>query len=555
MMDSETAKAADDVDATGGGTGTMMNASSSSSSSNNNNAVSSSQFPQKLHKMLDAATADGFEDIVRWELDGHAFKVYKVQEFVDQVLPNYFKQSKYKSFQRQLNLYGFQRIGADGPVKKGYQHPNFIRGRPELCPMVTREAGVGGGVGGGGATSGGGSEGDDGGEEDDEHMADTPSSPSPKSSKTKSSTSPTKHIKAKSELTTPKSARNGKASQQTPAVAASSAASAARAGHNSHNLAELQFPYKLYEMLETVERENLTHIVSWSPPSGKDGFKVHNIEEFSSQIMGRFFKQQSKYRSFQRQCNLYGFLRQSSGPNQGGYAHKFFIRGRKDLIAQMQRIKSSSHSSSAKLDPTTSAAKSSISASGAKGSAAKAKTTKGNSQSFPINAPFNPSPNPFMSFPQHPMAGLLQGQVPGFDAEAAVRLLATKTALQKNGLPAFATGGDASFQQNCISAIIYGWPTLRMKLQGNVELQNIMKSMPSQILFDILMNVGGFPTMLPPTMQLPVQQAQPPPPAPSSSSSSKRKKKKTAKKAPGTAGSAAAAAGGGGGSSSGWTEV
>ena len=244
-------------------------------------------------------------------------------------------------------------------------------------------------------------------------------------------------------------------------------------------------------------------------------------------------------------------MRQGSGPNQGGYAHKFFIRGRKDLIAQMQRIKSSSHSSSAKLDPKTS--KASASGSGAKGATAKAETTTEDNQALSMNAPFNPSANPFIGFPQHPMAGLIPGQVPGFDAEAAVRLLATKTALQKNGLPAFATGGDASFQQNCISAIIYGWPTLRMKLQNNVELQNIMKSMPSQILFDILMNVGTFPTMLP-TIPLPAPPAQPPTPAPLSSASPKKKKKKT-KKAPGTGSTPTAGGDGGVESSSGWTEV
>ena len=294
-MDAATAKAADDVDATGA-VGGGVNAASfpSMSNSSNNAAVSSPQFPQKLHRMLDAATDGGFEDIVRWELDGRAFKVYKVQEFVDRVLPMYFnKQSKYKSFQRQLNLYGFQRIGADGPVKKGYRHPNFIRGRLDLCPMVTREAGVGGGGG-------------DFGDEGERHMVDTPSSPLPRSSKAKTSaSSPTKPLKVKSKAkpTTPKSTRNGKTtSQQSPPppppqvyqnVAAAS--SALRSGHNSHNLSELQFPYKLYEMLETVERENLTHIVSWSP-SGTDGFKVHDVDAFSAQIMGRFFKQQSKYR-------------------------------------------------------------------------------------------------------------------------------------------------------------------------------------------------------------------------------------------------------------------
>ena len=78
-----------------GGAGTVT-----SDGKNRNAAITNSQFPHKLHKMLDAAATDRFGDIVRWELGGHAFKVYNIDEFVQKVLPNYFKQSKHRSFQR-----------------------------------------------------------------------------------------------------------------------------------------------------------------------------------------------------------------------------------------------------------------------------------------------------------------------------------------------------------------------------------------------------------------------------------------------------------------------
>lgn len=43
--------------------------------------------------------------------------------------------------------------------------------------------------------------------------------------------------------------------------------------------------------------------------------------------------------SFQRQLNLYGFDRVNTGSNKGGYLHPKFIKGRKDLIALINRIK------------------------------------------------------------------------------------------------------------------------------------------------------------------------------------------------------------------------
>lgn len=43
------------------------------------------------------------------------------------------------------------------------------------------------------------------------------------------------------------------------------------------------------------------------------------------------------FASFQRQLNLYGFQRITSGMDKGGYFHKFFLRGNKDGICYIQR--------------------------------------------------------------------------------------------------------------------------------------------------------------------------------------------------------------------------
>ena len=87
-----------------------------------------------------------------------------------QIFRSFFGQSSYASLQRQLNLYGFSRIGkalyfrciptllqdmcpneislafclatsyipGSGPDKHGYYHPNFLRGMPSLVELVHR---------------------------------------------------------------------------------------------------------------------------------------------------------------------------------------------------------------------------------------------------------------------------------------------------------------------------------------------------------------------------------------------------------------------------------
>jgi HSF-type DNA-binding len=49
----------------------------------------------------------------------------------------YFNQSKLTSFQRQLNLYGFNRL-TQGRDRGGYYHEYFLRGKPSLSMRMTR---------------------------------------------------------------------------------------------------------------------------------------------------------------------------------------------------------------------------------------------------------------------------------------------------------------------------------------------------------------------------------------------------------------------------------
>jgi HSF-type DNA-binding len=66
-------------------------------------------FPWRLHQMLEEIEKAGDASIVSWLHDGQHFQVHNAQDFVDKVIPKFFKQKSYKSFQRQLHLYGFHR--------------------------------------------------------------------------------------------------------------------------------------------------------------------------------------------------------------------------------------------------------------------------------------------------------------------------------------------------------------------------------------------------------------------------------------------------------------
>jgi HSF-type DNA-binding len=72
-------------------------------------------FPWRLHEMLQDMEEQGLDCIVSWMPDGKTFRVHRPTEFVDRIAPKYFRHKRYKSFQRQLYLYGFKSVSITTP--------------------------------------------------------------------------------------------------------------------------------------------------------------------------------------------------------------------------------------------------------------------------------------------------------------------------------------------------------------------------------------------------------------------------------------------------------
>eukprot|EP00542_Grammatophora_oceanica_P009580 CAMPEP_0194032892 /NCGR_PEP_ID=MMETSP0009_2-20130614/5739_1 /TAXON_ID=210454 /ORGANISM="Grammatophora oceanica, Strain CCMP 410" /LENGTH=401 /DNA_ID=CAMNT_0038673465 /DNA_START=30 /DNA_END=1235 /DNA_ORIENTATION=+ len=93
-------------------------------------------FPEKLMFMMNyAEKAENKETYcVAWLADGKSFVVRDANEFTKQILPKFFKATKFSSFTRKLYRWGFRQvnrgIGPDDPIIFGNEH--FQRDRAEM---------------------------------------------------------------------------------------------------------------------------------------------------------------------------------------------------------------------------------------------------------------------------------------------------------------------------------------------------------------------------------------------------------------------------------------
>jgi len=78
-----------------------------------------------LHQILEDSAKEGTENIISWDKNGASFQIFLPEVFNNSILPKYSKkQIKFRSFQRQLNIYGFKM-----PKKSCvYHHELFQRG-------------------------------------------------------------------------------------------------------------------------------------------------------------------------------------------------------------------------------------------------------------------------------------------------------------------------------------------------------------------------------------------------------------------------------------------
>jgi hypothetical protein len=97
-------------------------------------------FPVILHRMLlSVDCVPGYEGTVQFLPSGMAFVILDSSRFESCVLKKYFpRMSSFASFQRQLNLYDFERI-TYGSYYGAYHHRMFHRDFPSLCMIIKRK--------------------------------------------------------------------------------------------------------------------------------------------------------------------------------------------------------------------------------------------------------------------------------------------------------------------------------------------------------------------------------------------------------------------------------
>ena len=90
---------------------------------------------------------DAPKELIEWSSDGTAFVIKRPKQLEKECLHRYFKHSNFRSFDRQLNFYGFQKStkflwinGASVTTRCAeYRQRNFVRGRFDLMKNINRK--------------------------------------------------------------------------------------------------------------------------------------------------------------------------------------------------------------------------------------------------------------------------------------------------------------------------------------------------------------------------------------------------------------------------------
>ena len=97
-------------------------------------------FPMVLHRALaELELVAGGRTIATFLPDGRSFCIKNQALFTQKVLPLFFPKMKgFASFQRQLNLYDFVRVGGAGVDRGAYYHKLFVRDHPVMSSGMRR---------------------------------------------------------------------------------------------------------------------------------------------------------------------------------------------------------------------------------------------------------------------------------------------------------------------------------------------------------------------------------------------------------------------------------
>jgi len=105
-------------------------------------------FLRKTYHMVD--TCD--PTVCSWSEDGETFIVKHPKKFEQEIIPQFFKHSKFSSFVRQLNFYAFRKIKTNDSIRIDaaleaatanywrFYHPKFQKGKPEWLQEIKRSS-------------------------------------------------------------------------------------------------------------------------------------------------------------------------------------------------------------------------------------------------------------------------------------------------------------------------------------------------------------------------------------------------------------------------------
>jgi hypothetical protein len=77
-------------------------------------------FPWRLHEILEDVERKQLHWIASWLSNGRGFQVHCQKTFSEVILPMFFRHCRYKSFQRQLYLYGFRSLDTQNMSRGEY---------------------------------------------------------------------------------------------------------------------------------------------------------------------------------------------------------------------------------------------------------------------------------------------------------------------------------------------------------------------------------------------------------------------------------------------------